>query len=240
MHYKHNMRSLFRQAGADKPWEVLRNGDMLCLKSPIPLPSFNRSWNILTADNLRTALSFFGETPFSLYHDAQKTMEPEVKTYFRLSHHHTEMTSALANFCLPTLPSGIALKEANTVTDLQLFAKVTNKNFPKIKLSYLLEAAAGMAKCTTTFLAFNGEKAIGTAYCHIDDAGTAGIYFVSVCEEMRGKGVGRALTAVCLQKAKEANCSAAVLYASDEGAHLYKKMGFQIAAFWQVMVAQNR
>ncbi len=57
--------------------------------------------------------------------------------------------------------------------------------------------------------------------------GIASIRNVGVAPAMRRRGYGRALTIAALRIAKDAGCRYALLSATDEGALLYKQLGFQ-------------
>ncbi|MFP4529309.1 MAG: GNAT family N-acetyltransferase [Candidatus Kapaibacterium sp.] len=57
--------------------------------------------------------------------------------------------------------------------------------------------------------------------------GVPGIYYVVTLDEFRGRGLGRAITAVALLRAHEAGHKICVLQSSQMGYPLYKKMGFR-------------
>lgn len=62
---------------------------------------------------------------------------------------------------------------------------------------------------------------------------TAGVYFLCTRPVFRRKGMGAAVTEACLQTAKRAGVSRAVLYASAMGQSVYEKLGFQTSQMLQ-------
>jgi N-acetylglutamate synthase-like GNAT family acetyltransferase len=63
----------------------------------------------------------------------------------------------------------------------------------------------------------------GTAYL---TGPTAGIYNVAVLEEVRGRGIGYAVTATLLDLAADAGAEHAILHSSDDGFPVYERLGF--------------
>ncbi len=57
--------------------------------------------------------------------------------------------------------------------------------------------------------------------------GMAGVYGVATLEPHRGRGIGRALTAHCLQRGLDSGCDAACLQAYEARRSLYLAMGFR-------------
>lgn len=57
--------------------------------------------------------------------------------------------------------------------------------------------------------------------------GVAGIYWVGVTEEARGRGLGRTMTAVAVEAGLEMGGASASLQASPMGENLYRRMGFE-------------
>ncbi len=57
--------------------------------------------------------------------------------------------------------------------------------------------------------------------------GVAGLYFVGVNEDARGKGIGTAITLAPLHDAKDRRYEWAVLHSSQMGFNMYKRIGFE-------------
>lgn len=240
MKFRNNIRSRFEKSVFAEPCRVYSHEDLLFLKSPLPSPGYNGAWGIRSFDDLKRAKDFFQENVFGLFADPDRPLDVSAATSFSFLRIQTEMTLDLESAKDSLfIPQGVKLHEAKTTEDLELFAKATDKGFPLIGLDNIFAYATAMRDCSTIFIAMANGRTVGAAQVHIDDYHTAGIYYVSVVEEMRGHGIGRALTTACLQKAKDASCTTAVLYASELGAPLYLKMGFRPLKVWQVFLSQK-
>jgi ribosomal protein S18 acetylase RimI-like enzyme len=78
----------------------------------------------------------------------------------------------------------------------------------------------------TAYLAVLDGQPAGTSMVYFAE-GVAGIYYVAVLPESRGQGIGRAVTLASLIKAQELGSTAAILQATESGARVYRKLGFQ-------------
>ena len=58
-------------------------------------------------------------------------------------------------------------------------------------------------------------------------AGVAGIHLVGTLSELRGRGIGTAMTMACVQRASEMNFQLAVLRSSPLGENVYYRIGFR-------------
>jgi GNAT superfamily N-acetyltransferase len=55
---------------------------------------------------------------------------------------------------------------------------------------------------------------------------TAGLYNIATYEASRGRGIGTALTASLLERARERGCDHAILHSSEIGRPVYERLGF--------------
>jgi ribosomal protein S18 acetylase RimI-like enzyme len=56
---------------------------------------------------------------------------------------------------------------------------------------------------------------------------SAGLYNIGVLKRYRGRGFGRAMTEAAVAEGRRRGCALATLYATADGARLYRSMGFQ-------------
>ncbi|WP_420718653.1 GNAT family N-acetyltransferase [Streptomyces sp. NRRL S-813] len=73
---------------------------------------------------------------------------------------------------------------------------------------------------------FQGQP-VGTALM-LDAHGVAGIYVVTTAEAHRHQGIGSALTSAALRAGRERGLRTGTLQASNQGAGVYRRMGFQM------------
>lgn len=78
----------------------------------------------------------------------------------------------------------------------------------------------------TMYLTFLNGEPVGTALLYINND-VAGIYMVTVQEAMRGKGIGKALTATIMNEASRKSCKLAILHATIDGERVYRKFEFE-------------
>ena len=76
------------------------------------------------------------------------------------------------------------------------------------------------------FVGYLNDKSIATSalFCH---NGVAGIWDIITLPKARRKGIGTDMTLVALNESKKLGYKIGVLTASDEGQHVYRKLGFE-------------
>lgn len=84
----------------------------------------------------------------------------------------------------------------------------------------------GLQPPLRNYLGMLGDTPVATSSLFLA-AGVAGLMFVSVVSEHRGRGMGRAMTIAPLLDAKAAGYRVGVLQASQAGYHLYRNIGFR-------------
>ncbi|MFX1574971.1 MAG: GNAT family N-acetyltransferase [Promethearchaeota archaeon] len=95
----------------------------------------------------------------------------------------------------------------------------------------------------SAFLAYYDGNPVASSLV-LYKAGVAGIHNVTTLEEVRGKGIGTAITFASLNEAKKLGYETAVLHSTEMGLNMYKRMGFKkyctIELFiWQKSIFKN-
>lgn len=96
----------------------------------------------------------------------------------------------------------------------------------------IVRIEAGRAGAVRVIARLGGE-AVGAALM-LDAHGVAGVYVVATVEGHRRKGVGAAVTAAALRAGQERGLRVGTLQASGMGAPVYRRMGFQTVAEYQM------
>lgn len=76
------------------------------------------------------------------------------------------------------------------------------------------------------FIGYLNGKPVATVMLFLA-AGVAAIHYVVTLPEARNRGIGTAMTAYALREAKRLGYRVAILTASEDGIHIYKRLGFQ-------------
>lgn len=128
------------------------------------------------------------------------------------------------------LPPGAEVHVVRDAGEMRAFVDVVTAVFgfpPEAGGSvYEWELAVGMGSGSTCYLATLDGVPVGTSQVLLA-AGVAGIYNVGVEEDVRGRGLGAALTLRPLLEARAAGYRAGVLQSSDSGLPLYLHLGFE-------------
>jgi ribosomal protein S18 acetylase RimI-like enzyme len=93
-------------------------------------------------------------------------------------------------------------------------------------ITYDLWLKFGFDFPTRNYLGYLNGKPVSTSTVFYG-GGAAGIYDVATLPEVRGKGLGAALTLKPLQDAREMGYRVGVLQSSEMGFNVYKKLGFR-------------
>ncbi|MFX0039240.1 MAG: GNAT family N-acetyltransferase [Promethearchaeota archaeon] len=78
----------------------------------------------------------------------------------------------------------------------------------------------------SAFLAYYDGNPVASSLV-LYKAGVAGIHLVTTLEEVRGKGIGTAITLAPLNEAKKLGYETAILHSTEMGLNMYKRMGFK-------------
>ncbi len=91
---------------------------------------------------------------------------------------------------------------------------------------YTLWWKLGLGYPLRNFIGYLNDKPVATS-CLFFGAGVAGVYSVSTLPEVRGKGIGAAVTLRPLLNARDMGSRIGVLQSSEMGYNIYKKLGFK-------------
>jgi GNAT superfamily N-acetyltransferase len=175
--------------------------------------------------------------PDRFFNDCVKISPDEIKEYL-LSHGltfseslGTEMAADLESVPqeLP-LPAGLRIVHVEDKETQRQWIHVASVGFEVPEqygqVWYEFSAEAVFEQPFWTYLALLKGRPVGTSQLFLS-AGVAGIYNVTCLPEARWQGIGAAITQAPLLDARAIGYRIAILQASDEGAKVYRRLGFQ-------------
>lgn len=122
----------------------------------------------------------------------------------------------------PTLP-GVEIRPTD---DMATYLDVLVRGFgmPSI-VAEPMGLVIGLFPDAINVLAHLDGRAVGCGTAYLTGP-TAGVYNIAVLEEVRGRGIGYAVTATLLDLAAEAGAEHAILHSSEDGLPVYERLGF--------------
>lgn len=126
----------------------------------------------------------------------------------------------------------IVIKEVDSLSSLEDWATLNAVCFSMTRdtQKFITQKAADLFLDKTLparhYIAYRKNKPVGTSSVYLSD-GVTGIYNVTTAPQIRGRGIGEALTKTALIYGKKAGYSYAILQATRKGLPVYKKMGFR-------------
>lgn len=131
------------------------------------------------------------------------------------------------------IPSDFNIRQVKDSTGIQDIVSVINNILPSeeqsaIESFYEQSAPILLSKASslTFFVGYENRKPISLSSAFYDQ-GIASIFDVIVLPEMRGKGLGKAMTLQAMLSAQEKGFHKCVLTATNDAKYLYKKLGFE-------------
>lgn len=212
-------------------WRVLQTGDLTATLAPTRRPLGNNVWGEATYLNLARCQAFFNGRPFSWLLEEGGNADRLLAAGFRKGDPTPEMGVDLPGAVLPAPGPGIRIREAGA--DLPVWAALLGESFAMSQAD-TLEFFRPLVETlhSVPLLGYLDGEPAGTAELHLQGP-SAALYAVSTKPAARHRGLGRALVAECLARARAAGAASAVLYASPMGRSLYERAGFRTLQTFQ-------
>lgn len=126
---------------------------------------------------------------------------------------------------------GIRVEEVTDTATLKICSRTAANGFqlpPEAADGYMnFVESYGFGPTRRWFLGYLDDRAASVALVVMHE-NVAAVYCVATLPEMRGKGLGKAVTLAAIMAAKKAGKKVAVLEASEMGQPVYEKLGFRV------------
>ncbi|UCE19692.1 MAG: GNAT family N-acetyltransferase [Gemmatimonadota bacterium] len=129
-------------------------------------------------------------------------------------------------------PPGLSIEQIRDEDGLQKWFRVVAASFAyqntvvHILSNLYSRLACNRQRYWQLFTGFVDQKPVGASRL-FTGAGVAGIYHVATVPEMRGRGIGTAMTLAPLREARDLGYRIGVLRAAERALGVYKRIGFQ-------------
>lgn len=224
-------------------------GDLVLTDSGLPCDTFNAVCHArlppeVADDRIEAAVNHFKQAtrPFSWWYSPGDTPADLGVRLQAAGLHAAEselaMAADLEQMMLDTtLPPDFTIRRVRSLSELLDFARVMAANWtpPDEHVIRFYEQAAPLLLAVDSplwfYVGYTGERAVASAEAAAAD-NTVGLYSICTLSDYRRRGYGAAMTVRPLVDARRAGIQTAILQASDEGARIYRRVGFQ--AFGQI------
>lgn len=209
----------------DPRWQIIYHNNIISLRSPGVLNDFNISWNIETRDDYLYAQKIYHKQYFYFLNRIQGYLDDSIRRGEELEYMCRDIKNADEILLdLPTSNS-IDIKPVMTYGDACIYASFMD-DYCKKWQHEIAETILIITKYAKYYLAYFEDKPVGKACGHVDKYGNLLISSVSVTEQARRQGIGRALVIKCMENGCVDGAKKAILIASQKGKSVYEKLGF--------------
>lgn len=232
VNYWHGDAVLF---GASLRGEVIESHALHLCCCGFPAADFNRL-RLKHADDLPASLArgeaWFGERGLPWRVELRSELEAECADAL-LARGYSRVRETPGMVLAPIRDGGgevpgLEIRRVEADADLERFQRTAFEGFglPGQLGPLFITPAMRALPGVELFLGLVDGDPVATS-CLVVSPGVAGIYWVSTLEAQRGRGLGEALTWAAVRAGIEAGCPVASLQASEMGAPVYARMGFE-------------
>ncbi|MBI1278312.1 MAG: GNAT family N-acetyltransferase [Anaerolineaceae bacterium] len=223
---------------------VNRSTNFVLTDCGLPCDTFNAVCQAsLTSENahqaIQSAIDYFAQNkrPFSWWLSPGDQPEnlAELLLEVGLQEDYSELAMAadLSQLSRGDLaPNGLEIRRVQTASQLQDFARVISVMWtppdPEVVRFYQLAAPAILRDDSPMwfYVGYVDNQPVVTGEVTVAD-GVAGLYNICALPDFRQRGFGTAMTLRPLVDAKANDCTTAILQATEAGARVYKRLGFE-------------
>ncbi|MDA3845649.1 MAG: GNAT family N-acetyltransferase [Vallitaleaceae bacterium] len=125
----------------------------------------------------------------------------------------------------------VVIKKVSNQAELKDFAKIVTPNLFQMDMSYVKPYYECISRLRETgaadfFIAYDKGTPVSTAMVYYSEE-VAGLYHIATDIPYRGLGIGKQITIGAILHAEKKGYDNVVLFASEDGKHMYQQLGFE-------------
>jgi hypothetical protein len=222
--------------GTSARGEVVESRDLFIANCGFPETEFNRAFLKAPDGDLASAFeraeAYFRGVGLPFAFTVRSDREAECADALRAAGY--ERQAAMPGMVLAPIRDesrsipGLEIREVTTADDLARFQETAFEGFgfPKQAGHLFITEQFREKPGVKLYLGLSGGEPACTS-CMVPTPGVAGIYWVSTIAAQRGRGLGEAVTWAAVRGGIESGYPVASLQASEMGAPVYARMGFE-------------
>ena len=190
---------------------------------------------------LTTARTLFSDHGYRIGVDLQRGRHPSVERATAglgmvVGVSRPALTARVDAIAPPSPPAGVEISELSAEDNLEELWWIQATSFgmhPEVVRAYLASETLRAPGIACFQAKLDGRPVSSSLAVEVD--GSVGVFGVATLPEVRGRGIGTAITAAAVERARD-RVDLAWLQASRDGRRVYEQMGFRVVADWDVWV----
>ncbi len=209
-------------------WEFLEEGDLIAFKASVAIPFMNFVYGNVTLERYQKVKAFYQDKPFFWLLSESQEEQLLLQWGFTGPDFTFEMGLDLDEYHYPGAHKDLEVSEARSSEDRMNWIKVA-AGWLNIDPAFVDQFFTPWIKTGKfiPYLGFYEGQPAATSLAYLGNLG-ASLYCLGTLPSFRNRGLGTAVTHACLKAAKDKNINQAVLYGSEMGQPMYKKIGFKL------------
>jgi len=227
--------------------EIVRFDGATCIVGQLPFPESNKIFinrdKALCRKNLLAVFDFFEEKKLPYIWHLPKDSSSAAETFLN-SHGFFSVTSCYSMILdvasCDVQTQATSVRKITTLEELQLINDIWQQSF-SINQQASTSHLERLHNCYRLpnnplqfYLAYSGNKAVGSGWLFCDET-YAGIYYIATVPEARNKGIAKSVMQTLIQQAQNLGYKRLSLSALPAAKGIYERLGFYIVEEYKIL-----
>lgn len=233
-----NFLDLWNANKTETGWEILSEGSLLCLKSPINCAKLQLCWGIESKDDLDKVYNFMDGKAFGYFEDAESSLSFDLPHDFKIP--LPEMMLIEEDFT-PEYSDRLEIKIVSNMEELDIWVDLYHRT-SGMKIEDIQPFVRSSFKNNghNFFIANLNGAWLGCADISIDNNKVGLVSSVGVLEEYRKQGFGKGIMNEAIVQVFKKGGKYAALYAYEHAVPFYEKIGFKQNRIWNFYIMKSK